>query len=465
MSLAATAPSSARRWVACIVLLAGGFLPPADFFIVNVTLSSIHETLHASPAQVQLVISGYAASYAVFLATAGRLGDLYGRRLMFLLGMAGFTVMSALCGLATSAWVLDVSRVGQGVMAALLVPQVLGAMPTLFDDERGLARAMSAYGLMMGLAAAIGQAGGGAIVAWSPFGLGWRGVFLMNLPICVIVLIIAWFVVPETSTSRRTKPDLGGIALLSLTLACLILPSVEGHELGWPAWTIGALFAVPLLLAAFLAWEARLSRVGGAPLFDLALLRIGSFRRGVIVASLFFFTAPFYLLFGLYEQEGRGIAPLFTGLAFLPYGIGFFAGSMASAPARARLRARLLTIGMVIEVAGYAAVGIGVAREWLPSLVSVLVFIAGFGQGIALPRLYNVALSHMPADKAGVASGVINTMLQIGASVGVAVIGSVFFTALHGATGEPAYAHAFGVAMIAVVAALTLAMLATMLRD
>ena len=336
LSLAATAPSSARRWVACIVLLAGGFLPPADFFIVNVTLSSIHETLHASPAQVQLVISGYAASYAVFLATAGRLGDLYGRRLMFLLGMAGFTVMSALCGLATSAWVLDVSRVGQGVMAALLVPQVLGAMPTLFDDERGLARAMSAYGLMMGLAAAIGQAGGGAIVAWSPFGLGWRGVFLMNLPICVIVLIIAWFVVPETSTSRRTKPDLGGIALLSLTLACLILPSVEGHELGWPAWTIGALFAVPFLLAAFLAWEARLSRVGGAPLFDLALLRIGSFRRGVIVASLFFFTAPFYLLFGLYEQEGRGIAPLFTGLAFLPYGIGFFAGSMASAPARAR---------------------------------------------------------------------------------------------------------------------------------
>jgi MFS family permease len=461
----ATRPSPARRWLACIVLLAGGFLPPADFFIVNVTLSSIHETLHATPAQLQLVISGYAASYAVFLATAGRLGDLYGRRLMFLIGMAGFTMTSALCGFATSTWVLDLSRIGQGATASLLVPQVLGAMPTLFDDDRGLARAMSAYGLMMGLAAAIGQAGGGAIVAWSPFGLGWRGIFLMNLPICVIVLIIAWFVVPETSTSRRTRPDIGGITLLSLTLACLILPSVEGHERGWPAWTIGALMAAPFLLAAFVAWEARLSRLGGAPLFDLALLRIGSFRRGVIVASLFFFTAPFYLLFGLYQQEGRGTDPLFTGLAFLPYGIGFFVGSMASAPAPARLRARLLTIGMVIEVAGYAAVGVGVAYEWLPSLVAVMVFIAGFGQGIALPRLYNVALSRMPPDKAGVASGVINTMLQIGTSVSVAVIGSLFFATLHGATGEPVYAHAFGVAMIAIVSALALAMLATMLRD
>ena len=159
----ATAPSLARRWVACVVLLAGGFLPPADFFIVNVSLSSIHEALHATPAQVQLVISGYGAAYAVFLVTGGRLGDLYGRRRMFLLGMAGFTLTNMLCGLATSAVVLVIARVVQGATAALLVPQVLGAMPTLFDDDRGLARAMSAYGVMMGLAAAAGQFGGGAL--------------------------------------------------------------------------------------------------------------------------------------------------------------------------------------------------------------------------------------------------------------------------------------------------------------
>jgi MFS family permease len=461
----ATAPTSARRWIACVVLLAGAFMPPADFFIVNVSLSSIHEALHATPAQVQLVISGYGAGYAVFLVAGGRLGDLYGRRRMFLLGLAGFTLTNMLCGLATSALVLVVARVAQGVAAALLVPQVLGAIPTLFDDERGLARAMSAYGIMMGLAAAAGQFGGGALVTWSPWDLGWRGVFLLKLPVCLVVFAAAWFVVPETSTSRRARLDGGGIFLLSATLAWLILPLVEGRQLHWPAWTIAGLACVPVLVAAFLGWEARFAQRGGMPLLDPGLLRIPRFRRGAAVAALFFFTTPFYLLFGIYQQEGRGIDPLSTGLAFLPYGIGSFAGSIGSAPLPAWLRPPLLTIGMAIQVAGYAAIGLGVAHG-LPSWqVALAVFVAGFGQGIALPRLYNVALGRVPPDKAGVAAGVINSLLQIGAAISVAAIGSVFFAVLGGGRGELAYAHAFGMAMIAVVAALGLAMLATMLRD
>lgn len=458
-------PSTAQRWTACVVLLAGAFLPPADFFIVNVTLSSIHETLHATPAQVQLVISGYAAGYAVFLVTGGRLGDLYGRRRMFLCGMAGFTLTSAFCGMAQSALMLVISRVIQGLSASVLVPQVMGAMPTLFDDERSLSKAMSAYGIMMGLAAAAGQFGGGAIVAWSPWGLGWRGVFLLNLPVCVLVLIIAWFTVPETSSSRRSRLDLVGIALLSVALASLILPLVEGRQLHWPTWALIWLGSMPFMLAAFVAWEARLTRQDRHPLFDLRLLRIGSFRRGAIVASLFFFTTPFYLLFGLYQQEGRGMDPLFTGLAFLPYGIGLFSGSMATAPLPARIRPRLLTIGMVIQVSFYAAMGAAVAYGIPPKLVTLLVFLAGFGQGIALPRLYNVALGQVPPDKAGVASGVINSVMQMGSAIAVAAIGSLFFSVLGSATGERAYAHAFGVAMIAVVTALGTAMLATMLRD
>jgi MFS family permease len=461
----ATAPSSARRWVACVVLLAGGFLPPADFFIVNVTLSSIHEALHATPAQVQLVISGYGAAYAVFLVTGGRLGDLYGRRRMFLLGMAGFTLTNVLCGLATSALVLVAARVAQGVTAALLVPQVLGAMPTLFDDERGLARAMNAYGIMMGIAAVAGQFGGGALVAWSPWDLGWRGVFLLKLPVCLAVLAAAWMAVPETNTPGRSRLDGGGIVLLSAMLACLILPLVEGRQLHWPPWTIAGLALAPVLLTAFLGWEARFARRGGMPLLDLGLLRIPSFRRGAAVAVLFFFTTPFYLLFGIYLQEGRGINPLSTGLAFLPYGLGSFAGSICSAPLPAWLRPRLLTIGMVIQVTGYAAIGLSIAHRWAPWQVVLAVFVAGFGQGIALPRLYNVALGRVPPDKAGIAAGVINSLLQIGSAVSVAAIGSLFFAVLGDGHGEAIYAHAFGVAMIAVVMSLGLAMLATMLRD
>lgn len=461
----ATWPSPTRRWLACVVLLAGAFLPPADFFIVNVTLSSIHETLGASPAQVQLVISGYAAGYAVFLITGGRLGDLYGRRRMFLWGMAGFTLTNALCGLAPTAAVLVAARIVQGISASLLLPQVLGAMPTLFDDDHGLARAMSAYGVMMGLAAAAGQFGGGALVAWSPWGLGWRGVFLLKLPVCVAVIALAWLLVPETSIARRTRLDLGGIALLSAALCALILPLVEGRQLQWPLWSIAALTASPLLLGLFVAWEARLSRMGGAPLFDLALMRIGSFRRGTIVAALFFFTTPFYLLFGLYQQEGRGIDPLFVGLAFLPYGVGLFAGSMSTAPLPARIRPRLLTIGMMVQVTGYAAIGLSVTYGLATDVVMLTVFLAGFGQGIALPRLYNTALGQIPPDKAGVATGVVNSVMQIGSAVSVAAIGSLFFSVLGGGNGEPSYAHAFGIAMIAIVGALALAMLATMLPD
>ncbi len=461
----ATAPTSARRWIACVVLLAGAFMPPADFFIVNVSLSSIHEALHATPAQVQLVISGYGVGYAVFLVTGGRLGDLYGRRRMFLLGMAGFTLTNMLYGLATSALVLVIARVAQGVAAALLVPQVLGAIPTLFDGERGLARAMSAYGIMMGLAAAAGQFGGGALVTWSPWDLGWRGVFLLKLPVCLVVFAAAWFVVPETSTSRRARLDGGGIVLLSAMLACLILPLVEGRQLHWPAWTIATLAGVPMLLVGILGWEARFARRGGMPLLDLALLRIPSFRRGAAVAALFFFTTPFYLLFGIYQQEGRGIDTLSTGLAFQPYGIGSFAASVGSAPLPAMLWPRLLTIGMVIQVAGYAAIGLGVARGLSPGQVTLAVFVAGFDQGIALLRLYIVALGRVPPDKAGVAAGVINSLLQIGAAISVAAVGSLFFAVLGGSHGELAYAHAFGFAIIAVVAALGLAMLATMLRD
>ncbi len=184
--------TGARRWAALVVLLAGGFLPPLDFFIVNVALSSIHESLRASPAELQLVISSYASAYAVFLITGGRLGDLYGRKRCFLIGLIGFTVASLGCGLAPSAPVLLISRFVQGASAAIIQPQVLGSIRALFPDERALARAMSAYGIMMGMAGAIGQFSGGALIQWDPAGLGWRTVFLLPLPVCALILLLGY---------------------------------------------------------------------------------------------------------------------------------------------------------------------------------------------------------------------------------------------------------------------------------
>jgi EmrB/QacA subfamily drug resistance transporter len=454
----APALSPGARTIAFLVLLMGGFLPPVDFFIVNVSLSSIHASLGATPAELQLVVSGYAAGYAVLLITGGRLGDLYGRRLMFLVGMAGFTLSNALCGLAPSAPVLVAGRVVLGVAAALLVPQVLASIRALYPHPRELSRALGGYGVMMGLAAAIGQFAGGALVQWNPLGLGWRVVFLIKLPISLAIMLAAWLVVPETSGRQRLRLDLGGAALVSLALACLVVPLSEGRDQGWPLWVFAAMASVPLWVAWFLRHEDRLAARGGMPLIDLALFAIASFRRGVLVATLFFFTTSFYVLFSLYVQEGRGTDPLQTGLAIMPYGIGLFFGPLASAPL-VRLRPKLLAIGMAIQVAGYAAVAAAVALD-LPGWPTTLaVLVAGFGQGIAFPRLYNTVLGEVPPHQAGLAAGIVNSALQVGAAVSIAGIGSLFFSLLGPAPDERAYALAFAVAQTL----LTLALLAAAL--
>ena len=457
MSTAAT-QAPATRWLALTVLLAGGFLPPVDFFIVNVTLPSIHSSLGASPAELQLVIGVYAATYAVFMITGGRLGDLYGRRRLFLIGMAGFTVSNVACGLALTPLQLLIARAFLGAAAALLVPQVLGAIRGLCTDERDLARALSAYGVMMGLAAVTGQFAGGALVQWSPFDLGWRTVFLLKVPVCLIVIAAAWRVLPETSTSTRAKLDLPGAAMISVILAGVIVPLSEGRDQGWPLWVFVILAIVPFLVVGCLRYEARLGASGGMPIIDLNLFAIPGFRRGVLVATLFFFTTSFYFLFGLYQQEGRGLDPLHTGLAIAPYGVGLFLGPLVSAN-WVRLRPRLLAIGMGIQVAGYGAISLLVAWGADEPRLLTAVFIAGFGQGIAFPRLYNTVLGEVPPHSAGLAAGIVNSALQVGASVSAAAIGSLFFSILAGGHGERAYGFAFGIAQATLTVALFAAML------
>lgn len=447
----------AARWVALTILMAGAFLPPVDFFIVNVTLPSIHTSLGATPAELQLVISGYAAAYAVFLITGGRLGDLHGRRTMFLIGMTGVTLANLGCGLAQTPIQLLLARVGQGMAAAMMVPQTLASIRTLCPDERDLARALSAYGMMMGLAAVTGQFAGGALVQWSPFGLGWRTVFLLKLPLCAAIVAAAWRFVPSIGGTPGAKLDMPGAGLMSLALACLIVPLSEGRDQGWPLWVFLVMATVPVQIAVFLRHERRLKARHGMPLVDLALFAIPSFRRGVLVATLFFFTTSFYFLFGLYQQEGRGLDPLHAGLAIAPYGVGLFLGPLTTAHL-VRIRPHLLAIGMSIQVAGYTAIGVLIGLGMWPDVVPAAVFIAGFGQGIAFPRLYNTVLGEIPAGQAGLAAGIVNTALQVGASLSAAVIGGLFFSCLGGGHGERDYAFGFAIAQGTLTTALAVAM-------
>ncbi len=452
------AQDSTRRWLALVVLLAGALLPPVDFFIVNVALPSMRQTLGISAADAQLVLSGYAASYAVFLVTGGRLGDLYGRRRYFCLGVGGFTLASLICGLAPSGLVLVIGRVLQGLSAAMLVPQALGSIRALFTGP-SLGRAMGFYGMTLGLGGVAGQFLGGAITSADFFGLGWRMVFLVNVPIGCLAIAGTYALVPETSATERPRLDIGGAILISLALAATILPLSEGRERGWPWWCFVLLACAPALIALFVAYEKRLGAQGGMPILDLALLRIRNFRRFALVAGTFFWTTAFYMLFGIYQQEGQGSDALHTGLGIMPYGIGLFFGPLLTGPLPQRIQPYLFAIGFGCEILGYAAIALAVFTQapWW-ALMATLAF-TGFSQGVAMPRLFTLALADVPAAQAGLAAGVVNMMLQIGAAISASGIATIFFAVLGTATGPAAYGHALGVAMIALVGGLAAAWL------
>jgi MFS family permease len=444
--------SPAARSLALIVLLTGGLLPPLDFFIANVAVPAIRETLSANPAEMQLVISGYAAGYAVFLIPGGRLGDLFGRRRMFILGMAGFTLTSALCGFATSGAMLDAARVVEGISAAMMAPQVLGSIRGLYTEDE-LGRVLSLYGTMIGVAAACGQLLGGALIALDLFGLGWRLVFVINLPIGACAMLGAWFVLPETSRRTAQNLDIGGALLLLATLCTLILPLSVGRDQGWPPWTFVSLAAFPILWLAFVRFERRVAKRGAAPLFDVDLLKRPGFQRSLVIAFLYFFTSPFYLGFSLYLQEGHGFDALHTGLAILPYGLGCLVGSLITAPFPPWLRVHQFAVGMALELVGYAGVMLCVGALVDGWILIAMLFLGGFGQGVGMPRVVDMVMSAVPPSHAGLAAGILNSTLQIGAAVSVAAIISIFYQVLGSGTGAAAYGHALQVAMEAIVAA------------
>src|SRR5215471_17940384 len=298
-----------RRWLALPVLLTGAFLPILDFNVVNLALPAIRQDLGATSSEVQFVISAYAATYAVFLITGGRLGDLFGRQRMFLLGVVGFTVASVLCGIAWSPAVLISGRILQGLTATVMAPQVLASIRVLFPaSEQG--RALGLCGATFGLANICGQVLGGVLVSSQLFGFTWQAIFFINAPVGLAAFIGSLLFLPDSRAPNTQKPDIGGVALLSLTLALLIYPLIEGRESGWPAWIITMLAASPLALIAFIRFERWLSARGGAPLVELTFFCDGRFVAGIVMALAFYMLSSFYLTFSVYLQGGLHLAPL-----------------------------------------------------------------------------------------------------------------------------------------------------------
>lgn len=452
-----------RRWVALVVLLTGTLLPPLDFFIVNVALPAIREDLRASPDLSQLVVSVYATAYAVTLVLGGRLGDIFGRKRAFLAGMVGFGVASALCGLAPSAEVLVAGRLLQGVSAAVMAPQSLAFIHALFQaSEKN--RALSWYGATFGLASVAGQLLGGLLVAASPWDLGWRSVFLVNLPVIAVAIPAALILLPERRASDPGRLDMPGAALLALGLLALVIPLIEGREHHWPLWSLGVLALAPLLLIAFWHYQKARERSGASPLVSPAAISSRGLRRTLLATLFFYALAAFFLTFSVYQQTGLEHGPLAAGFAILPVGFGLLCGALSGPRVARRLHARTAAFGMSLEVVGLAITALLVAfaePSWLP----IPLVLIGVGQGIAHPALVRLNVDQVEERWAGLAAGVVSAVLQISAALSVALVGGVFFSIAPDGASAKAVANGFSVASILMASALAIAAALSWRRD
>ncbi len=433
-----------------------------DVAIVNVAIPSIRKDLHASFGSVELVITAYTLTYACLLITGGRLGDLFGRRRMFIVGLLLFSAFSGLCGASPSIGVLIAARALQGIGGALMYPQVLAIIQVSYEGQERV-RAFGVFGAVVGIAAVVGQLVGGALLALNVFGLTWRPVFLVNVPLGVLAAIAAVIVLPADQREARTRLDGRGVALIAAALLLLSVPLLEGREHGWPVWMLVCLACAAPAFALFVAYERRLAGRGGSPLVRIELFRNPGFAGGIPIAMLFIASyAGFLLLLAVYLQAGLGFSPLHSGAVYTPAAVGFFINSLAAPKLVPLLGRHVLTVGYVIAGLGLLATAATVSAagtslvgwELAPTL-----FIAGLGQGLGMSPLVGTIIAGLEPAEAGAGAGVVTTTLQTGNVLGVALGGLLFFTLLGDAHPGVAYANAFADSLPACAALLLIAAL------
>jgi MFS family permease len=459
LSARAMAKAGGLHAFGVLVLLAGAFLPIADFFIVNVALPTIDRTLHASGPTLELIVAGYGVAYASVLVLGGRLGDRYGRHRLFLGGLLAFILASLACGLSPTIWVLIGARIVQGGAAAMLVPQVLATCHATLDGERKT-RALALYGATSGIAAVIGQLAGGILVHADIAGTAWRPIFLINIPLGLVVLATARQVVPATRSEHPTGIDLAGTLLFGATLIALLVPLTEGQELGWPAWTWVVLALALVLAIATFHVERGIERRGTVPLLPPSVLRLPSMSRGLAMLlpfSLGF--GAFMFVFALTTQDGLHYGALEGGLAILPMAVLFLGGSVLSPKLISRYGRGAMAAGGAVQATGLALIITVILAAW--PHVSVLelagpLALIGAGQSMLFSGLFRVTLADVPAHHAGIGGGTLITLQQSGLALGVATLGTLFLAL------EPhGISHAFAAAIGTQLAIVLILILAT----
>ena len=443
-----------RRWAILRFALIGQLIIAASVGTVNVALPSIRTDLHASAAGLQWVIVLYQLTYAILLITGGRLGDIFGRRRLFLLGTIAFLVSSAMAGAAPNVPVLVASRIMQGIGGGLASPQILALVQVIFPiHERS--RAISRFAMTSGASFTAGQLLTGALLRLNVFGLGWRAAFLMNLPPGVIAFVGAVFLFPNP-TGERHRLDIKGTVLISAAMVMVLYPLIQGRNAGWPLLFFVILVAALPVAWVFVRYEWRLTRARSDPLVDMHLFEARSFRLGLllgVVTQATFFPAFFFITITL--QSGFGYDPWKTAVTLTPAPVALVFAAAATARLIPMLGRKLIGVSAACMCAATALLMVIFANggDDPPALLILgPMTLLGIGQGLVVPTILNVALLDIVPEHAGTASGIYQTVQQLTGAVGVAVLGISFFGAVAAHTNTSAYVHAFVITMWLVLA-------------
>jgi EmrB/QacA subfamily drug resistance transporter len=453
----ATRMSDRGRSIALVVIALALTMDIIDLTIVNVAIPTIQAQLGAGKAAVQWMVAGYATAFATLLMTGGRLGDIYGYRRMLLIGATGFTAASLLCGLAPDGVSLVVARLTQGMAAAMMVPQIMSLVQILYPPHER-AGALGIFGVLGGAAAVGGPIIGGVLIGADLFGLGWRPIFLVNVPVGLLILGVAPAVLPATRSHLAPRIDAAGVGLMSLAAFALLFPMIEGRALGWPGW----MFALPpvaaLLLAALVIRSRRLEQAGRSSLLPFSLLQNPTLRWGLPLGLIFqAATASLLFVLSILLQEDAGFSSIEVAIAHIPYAIGAsIAIGVVARNLLPRFGAQLIFWGclaMIIGIAALAALleAVGVAGLTV-AILSPVMLVLGLGMGSAGGAMMPVLLADVPIGFAGAASGLLKTVQELGGALGVAVVGSAYF-ALDGANRAAAQMAATGLIALCLVAA------------
>jgi EmrB/QacA subfamily drug resistance transporter len=442
----------ARRWVALAVILSGIFVTIMDSSIVNVAIPRIRSSLHASFGEAELTVASYALAFSAGMITGGRLGDIFGQRRVFMVAFAAFTLTSLLCGVAPNIEVLIAGRLLQGASAAMLSPQVFALVRMSFADGGERTTAFGAMGVVIGLANVAGLILGGVLVQADLFGLGWRMVFLVNLPVGIAAIFLTPLVLADVRSGEHKRLDLAGVALSTLAMLLLMLPLVEGPERGWAGWPVAILVASPVAFVGFYLHQRWKSRRDLSPLLETDLFGDRAFNVGALLVLIFWAsTTPFSFSYVLLMQTGYGYSPLATAASLAILGGAFgivspIAGRLASFGVRRIMMAGVLVdlVGMLLTLVLCWTVDPLPAVWLLPSLLLV-----GVGMGLFMTPILNVVMSGIQDRHVGSASGVLTTMQRGGNALGVAALEVPFVLTLSGAGSRglsqtASYVQAFG---------------------